>query len=1178
MSSIEQWQNQLQKYASEESPDLGEVQAIKSEIEAEINANSGQEINYAFILRLNDLLELARKILSGDSQADSGVGGDENEEVPEEVADFLDQIEAIGFDLDLHFLTTEEASNELSTIVSQVRKTQYKKNANILVAVFALREKILQLQKRSHTFDGDSWENSPEDHPPQLVQYLAKAEEELRKLDDVTYDPRTQLVESVTGERVSIDDYFMQALQYADDVCLKFKMSPAFSDLDKGQIIIKLYATKFREVLSALEKRIGLLDEKKFNTWRDTFDQSADAEQMNKINARVFVDAELERAQQQLAAFLKNKQASYQRKFGENSREYEHVSKFYLGRLQEKIAQIEKSIVEIQEDKKRNEDILGKKDFELAVADIVQLLDEIEGIDRDDKIRSSYLNELRENLNRKSRILNEPVFTNQFSSRKEDTNYLRARIQTAIGRIAELLPVIEFNELRYMPLEELARLTRKDGADPFLFEVMREGGITERKAEIAQAAKERLFGANPDHTPMQELDRVKWFVWLQLGITADKLQHQTQMASGSKTAGADSSGMGGSLQQQLADRIVAREDMATALAHNPVWGNEYTQLVDAAIVQAALKAFPKDADRARYQDADVVAQQLIRDNKEREPIMSKQGQVVLFKGRIYKYSFASSYRAFTGERTGRKNLLNFLKNFKIIDADGSKRVADAEAIEFANEAYLAYCFLDDSFLELQASTMTRAHNPAEPDILSLNKGTAVSPHRRDRYKNPADWTQLWWVIYDLTNIPEYYFLNNNVRKSLLETVHFHLLHARCFYPTDKFEGKLPFPKFLEHTFPTTRALTEMQPGESLWVACPDPNFVGFQLVNHENKVLLRKDTDGRVFNLAGDYLGTVVESDRSSDDDADEDQQAGEFILPGPGGRSIPVEDALVTIGQNPDGTPIKVKVTESMQSRELYYTAMRGFDSIVRLTFGEIQAGLSEHQIIQSVSSGKPGILNQYLSAWGMAKMFLGPHIDTYAEPMMIWFLYRILHAFKPNAAADRRKLVKDIYEAISQASMYGGLGYKHIRLQTENVLRALTDEGEKPQEVEKYRDLEVTKWDEQGNTSRVMINLNDAVRPYEQLRREHIIRFLKHWWHHEHHEEEMPPIDVNYTKMAAQIKAWRISQRLKLKMVSKAQEDIIRYARMEDGKIALPHGPISRDVGAIDVKQLEEAKSSSH
>ncbi|PIR61180.1 MAG: hypothetical protein COU68_00790, partial [Candidatus Pacebacteria bacterium CG10_big_fil_rev_8_21_14_0_10_45_6] len=837
----------------------------------------------------------------------------------------------------------------------------------------------------------------------------------------------------------------------------------------------------------------------------------------------------------------------------------------------------EEVVPDVAEDRESSRQRL-LQEFNEATEQLRELLNRAEAINKEtDELLESDIQAMIDETSRERRILNAPDFERYSGLFESEIKVLERRLANITPLLGEYKDFYRVEQLRYMPIEQLARLSKSRNADPFLFSNIRESNMDPYDKAIALAAQNRLLGSwREGDSPAENRERETWKVWLQYKYMEAKLQNEAEKASSKRRTIVDSKDKTSALEDALNSHVVSRDEVMRVMAHDVRWGNDFKILIAAAIAQAGLRDVPPGHVRSRYPSPADTERRLRDEGIRREPIMTSEGQMVLVDGRIYKYSSAMSYESLADEQSGRAALDRFFRNFIIANAQDSQEVrrhAHPMAIEFANLAYITHSLLDDSFLELQAATKTRAHNAmaSEPDTLSINKCLAISPHRVARYARPKDWSQLIFPYFDLENMPSYYFESDDVKHQILHTVHLFEITQKVLFDTDQFFHVLPFPKYLELLFPSVRSLVEMQKGETMWVSASEvsENETDQWLVDHNNNLLAVQDSEGSVWSpndarndRGSDFLGRFENprSLRTTTLNSADEISYGRFILPNR--NSVDTSTAKVTFENRSFGVVGKPK------GKDLYFIAEKGFERVLELTFGSLPAELSYRDILESFGAGKAGLLNECLSAWGMAKVFPWENLDRLLAPLLGHYLMRLIAAFEKEMPRDRVELVKGIFSQLGRASTYGGLGYENLRLQVDGVLRMLEEDQNHIQPINQFKNVTVTTWGPYGITGDKTINLAPSVNFYENHREKELHQAITEIFVEEHPSKPIPPIS---TAVGVSIKQgiWRLGEKLKYQPLDKDQEHLIAQAKWE-ASIA---PQIDRNVEIVDKKAGKES-----
>ncbi|MFH2021688.1 MAG: hypothetical protein ABIJ33_00180 [Patescibacteria group bacterium] len=793
----------------------------------------------------------------------------------------------------------------------------------------------------------------------------------------------------------------------------------------------------------------------------------------------------------------------------------------------------------------------------------------------------SYIEDLESKLDRTRQVLFDQGFLRQFQSNfSQQIESLRGQSDLMRTKLQELKTAMKEAELMYMPFEQLAKLAVEMKADPFEFAKLRAPSVEPYKFAIAKAAQIRLLGSRKEEdNSAQNRERETWKVWMQLSFMGDKLQVESEKACSSKTAPVLVDQAGGkktitSLEDALSSHLVVREELMRVLAHDRKWGNDFKALIKGAIIQAALKNIPSEMnaeERANLPTLELAKANLLANNREREPVMTKRGQVVLFDKRFYVYDPSFSYEALSNVANGRAQLERFMNNFCVNPEapQDEQRKAHEMAIEFAKKVYITFTLLDDSFVELQSSTQTRSHNGNEPDNLIIHKPLSVSVHRVDRYDRSKDWSQLIWAYYKRNNVPEYFWLSDPVKEEMLERIDAYEEYQNVLFDTPFFNS-LEFPKFLEFLFPTPRALTELQKGEYIWVAGCLPETEGYipgeekreYLVDCQNKVIAQRTDDGQVFLADG---RTKIGQIREGVSGGSNEGGAKSFTFEA--GQTASFASVRIPVA----GVEGGVKLAGDSNERDLYYIAASGLEQALKITFAALPAQLSSSQILDSIQSGKSGALNEMFSAWGQAKMFPFENLDKLITPILGHYVFRLIAAYHDDTPERRRFLLTEMFNRLGRSSKYGGLSRKNLSEQITKILSYITITNGERQKVGAYRNISLPKWGDGGTViEQVSKDAANSIRPYKDYRDKQLIQFLKTYWQREHPGEPMPPIgeDIGST---TRISLWKKSQRARFRNISQAQEDLISQSQW---KKPLPEMPIDRDVKVLDFGDQNKGK----
>ncbi len=826
--------------------------------------------------------------------------------------------------------------------------------------------------------------------------------------------------------------------------------------------------------------------------------------------------------------------------------------------------------------------------FELEVAPITTLLDELEGLVLNPSLRTQYIVGKRTDVISMRSKLTNSAFQNTYGELfAKSISLIQQRINNAVSTLDDLLPRVEEIELENMPFFELVELVLKEKADPYLFGELRKPHTDAKKQMIATIAQRRLFGSRREGVSSAEnQEREVALVYLQMHLMSDKLQYQGEKASGQKwaeTTLADKT-TGSALEGSMEDHLVSREEWLRVTAYNQEWGSDFRQLLDAVTVQVALKSVPPGVNSNTLPTVEEARGELSASNDERKVIMTKKGQLVLFKGRFYLYNPAISYESLTDDKTGRASLRKFFESFRVVDDDATRtagspvyRESHKRAVDFAELAYTSLTLIDDSFEELQASTQTGAHNEGEKNKLFVFNPLSTCVHAVERYKKPAYWLQMMYAYYNLNEIPGHYFLSDPVKEKMLWRIEQFKRHQKVYFDTPFF-GNLKPPAFLETIFPTTRAFVELQKSkdhegkvvsEYLWVASkdhPDREV----LVDSDNTIWAQRADSGEVYSADGNaLLGKIsgamssVSSASSVDSSVGTAEDSGILFTDISGNVS---EWANTSIKQRVGGVERKIPLGKKPTNRGLYWTAFKGIERAMNLTFAAFPANLSKHQILEDHQSGKGGMLNELFTAWGMAKMFPSEGISTLLEPILGHYVFRLLSAFPSRLPEERVELITEMIEQLGQTGSYGGLGSEALAKQVEAIIKSLTTTSTNGQRqvVDAYRNKKIERWKPGGRESwEEVVDFADSVRPAVDYRQPELIEYLIAYWQHEKRGVQMPPIGMGLTT-SAQIAFWRKSQTIGFRSLTPDQESLIRQAQWLEN---MPLPPINRTIDIFKI-----------
>jgi hypothetical protein len=175
----------------------------------------------------------------------------------------------------------------------------------------------------------------------------------------------------------------------------------------------------------------------------------------------------------------------------------------------------------------------------------------------------------------------------------------------------------------------------------------------------------------------------------------------------------------------------------------------------------------------------------------------------------------------------------------------------------------------------------------------------------------------------------------------------------------------------------------------------------------------------------------------------DTDSFAGKIKIPGFCKSLFPDTFDLVVLNDReaiqerlelPDGNKVDTKGAISLAKEritpfELYPTAAKGWEQLLKFTFEDIPAQITEHHIISEATPGeKYGLLGLWFAKAGMLKVFPGPANDVIA-PMLTHYIFRLFQHFVGGTEA-RLSLLTKVVSQIKETMAKGGLSAYQVAL----------------------------------------------------------------------------------------------------------------------------------------------------
>ncbi len=469
---------------------------------------------------------------------------------------------------------------------------------------------------------------------------------------------------------------------------------------------------------------------------------------------------------------------------------------------------------------------------------------------------------------------------------------------------------------------------------------------------------------------------------------------------------------------------------------------------------------------------------------------------------------------------------------RIFGSGGRNYAKEAQAL--AQVLFTSHDLLAIILRERQKMTQTGAHQIGVKDIDHnlLQEPTGPMVHRAFRYGgNDMDWS-LWWLFYlenvigdsklwkqlginsddphqwstepggEWEKLWKYRRLGRSPAnlKRIWEIQELIKLHQNGYFDITGITGSIPFPKELETLFPATDAYMKMFPGESIWrvnefidnkghvlakkvkigdkfvIAVPaavkeDPE-TGQEAVSRKG-VIAFQDEEGNVFDANGTRLGNtsqiffVVENQKIVGLNRG---KRGE-------GAVIPVAGRNIS---NPQGRdPLNEFQFEGfVQHRDQYQQVESAWKFMLESAFKDLgggENGLTRHDILGSVKgSAKGGMLHDYYSAVGKAKMFPGRHLEVCLVPLLTHYIIRIFQRVRAEVKPELRlKLWEDVRTSLWVSSKDSG-GLEGFIPQIEEVIRIIESDEDKS-----------------GIPARLL--------PGSLNRRDERQRYLEEWWKEE-------------------------------------------------------------------------------
>ncbi|MEO8581602.1 MAG: hypothetical protein ABI425_03370 [Patescibacteria group bacterium] len=310
-----------------------------------------------------------------------------------------------------------------------------------------------------------------------------------------------------------------------------------------------------------------------------------------------------------------------------------------------------------------------------------------------------------------------------------------------------------------------------------------------------------------------------------------------------------------------------------------------------------------------------------------------------------------------------------------------------EHFEIVWNLYITFDLASISLAKLQKRTKTRSHNPTKPvDTEYLSYPFHVMSHKRNRYGN-------------------------------LDSAHQHLLEFTGDYPNDEEKdqfGNLVYRDDSGNVVPAgTRDSTTY-----LWA--------GNQSKRHGTHVRTVRTTQRLVRLWTNAYFPTKGIEGRIYTDknrqklnpktgkQEDNDNYEGNWNKP-----------------IFPDHFQFLTESEDRIGNIDLYTTAQKGWDKMLKMTVGPISAGLKMHDIF----GAEHGLYTEFLNnGIGLAKVVAGPHHNWFV-PMLRYLIGRIGVGFYSEAVNHREELRKELVEQlkIGTGVPRGAVGFDELLAELE-------------------------------------------------------------------------------------------------------------------------------------------------
>jgi hypothetical protein len=551
-------------------------------------------------------------------------------------------------------------------------------------------------------------------------------------------------------------------------------------------------------------------------------------------------------------------------------------------------------------------------------------------------------------------------------------------IQEKLDQMVEVSKNIEKKDPKTMSMEELAKAVTGQRKDPFMWKEFKSTiGNLWFDTVVNEFMRRVVFGGfkKGDRLPesgevitaerAQELEkeRLYWKIFVQITTLNNELLYEPGKASSDRSR----------LYSEWTKRQLSRQELLKVTTYSE---DVETQKVIRGVLGYIIKTVASQGPTYEV------------DEKGKAKIDSKTGQKILAKrsdGTSYVNEHGDKYfdpgltydllTSSRGMEILEKKVKEYLvqRGFASKDIDGTISLNNEKierALDLALKLYTSLDLLTVSLTQLQKHTKTRGHNAGIKDTdRALTCDPEVFVHRGQRYGGAdEDWSMKWLV-----------YLPNLLQSAPRRDAATGNVYGRGTPEWDRLtvENAVYDPTFKECIGRDEEGWRRLIDLQKLLVMYEDAHY----------------DTDGIVGSIEfTDFTQTVFPNMRD-----------------------------FLQLGTN-SGKETE-NLEETLFNIDLYETAENGWMQMLEFTFKSLGDKLDKDAIVahKGGADKKGGILHQFISAAGAAKMFAGRHLETCLEPMLWHLILRCGQLFQ--GTRDERTVLRGEIVKVLDQSKRGGL-----------------------------------------------------------------------------------------------------------------------------------------------------------